>query len=424
MTDNAHLDASRLRALDLIRVLKAGDYSASHAQLQMFLRGASAQDLDALADDTLLSLPRGASNMIEEVLCVIPEAGFARLAARALDALEQQPSPAMREICDEVLQEASLQIGPALQPQLGRLFELAPNRGWTAENRPWRAAQEEDVAFLNEKLVAGDQEARRKAFACLIETRRPDAMAIAAEAYPTLALKYPFSLYLRGVDHDGPGQPLYGAPCAHLIFPENYMYGGSADPAPGAQHPTWTLPGDGSLHRFGGAGSTACGLCAGQLHHLVTLPERTMFGETASGEATLSLEVCLSCLGWERDLLFYRHGDDGLPSPLHHGAVTPRFPANALAATEVRLAPTPARWTWQQWGSGNLHRVGGAPVWVQSPDYPDCPTCARTMHFAMQLDSELPTTDEDESWLWGSGGICYVFQCQPCRTIGYLWQCT
>ncbi|NHZ87632.1 hypothetical protein F2P45_01075 [Massilia sp. CCM 8733] len=424
MTDDAHHDASRLRALDLIAVFKVGDYHASQAQLQKFLRDASAGDLDALADDTLLSLPRAAGNIIDEVLCVIPAAAFARLAARALDALEQQPSPAMREMCDEVLQEASLQIGPALQTQLGRLFGLAPNRGWTAENRPWRAAQDEDVAFLNEKLVAGDQEQRRKAFECLFETRRPGAMAIAAVAHPALALPYPLHLYLRGVDHDGPGLPLYGAPCAHLIFPENYMYGGSADPAPGAQHPSWTLPGDGPLHRFGGAGSAACGLCTGQLHHLVTLPERTMFGATASGAATLSLEVCLSCLGWERDKLFYRHGDDGLPSPLDHGAVTPQFPANALAPTEVRLVPTPARWTWQQWGRGNLHRVGGAPVWIQSPDYPDCPTCARTMHFAMQLDSELPTTDEDECWLWGSGGIGYVFQCQPCRTIGYLWQCT
>ncbi|NHZ64638.1 DUF1963 domain-containing protein [Massilia genomosp. 1] len=424
MTDAAHPGTGALRAIDLMQVLRAGDYHASHARLRVFLRDAGPGDIDALAGDELLSLPRGASNMIEEVLCVISTTAFARLAVRALDLLEQQPSPEARAICNEVLAAASLQIAPALQPYLARLFDLAPHRGWTMEDWPWRAAQDEDLAFLSEKLVAGDPQERRKAFDCLLETRRPDAMTIAVNACPTLALPYPPAAYLRALDHDGPGLPLYSRQCVHLIFPANYLGDGSADPAPGAQHPSWTLPADAPLHRFGGAGSAACGLCGGQLHHLLTLPESAIFGATASRAGALSLEACLSCLGWERDVLFYRHGDDGLPGPLDHGAVTPQFPAKALAPTEVRLAPTPARWTWQQWGGGNLHRLGGAPVWIQSADYPDCPACARTMHFAMQLDSELPTTDEDESWLWGSGGICYVFQCQPCRTIGYLWQCT
>lgn len=45
------------------------------------------------------------------------------------------------------------------------------------------------------------------------------------------------------------------------------------------------------------------------------------------------------------------------------------------------------------------------------------------MRFIFQLDSNLPNADDGE-WLWGSGGICYVMSCTPCRTVAYLWQCT
>ncbi|NHZ97617.1 hypothetical protein [Massilia sp. CCM 8734] len=424
MSDNAFLDGRRLSARDVIQAFLDEGHDAGVSQLRILLRDGCGDEVDELAGDALLAWPPRARNLIDKLLCVVSEAALARLAARTVDVLEQAPPPDMRELCDLIIEAASLQIGPALQAQLGRLFALAPNRGHTCEDWPWRAAQAEDVAFLADQLVTQDPKQRRKAFDCLLETRRPDALALAIDAYPTMALPYPLPQLLRSVDHDGPGQPLYPGNCAHLIFPPDYIEEGSADPAPGAQHPSWTLPGDGALHRFGGVGSGTCGLCAGRLHHLVTLPEHAIFGMHGADASALSLEVCLSCLGWERGMLFYRHDHNGLAHALDHGAVIPQFPANPLAPTEVRLAPTPARWTWQSWGGGNLHRVGGPPVWIQHADYPDCPACARTMRFAMQLNSYLPTTDETEWWLWGSGGIGYVFQCHPCRTIGYFWQCT
>jgi hypothetical protein len=82
---------------------------------------------------------------------------------------------------------------------------------------------------------------------------------------------------------------------------------------------------------------------------------------------------------------------------------------------------------WQDWGLANgrenLHRVGGHPSWIQSAAFPDCLSCGTTMQFLLQLDSEIPTADGQE-WLWGSGGICYSFQCSPCRVTTHLWQCT
>jgi hypothetical protein len=41
----------------------------------------------------------------------------------------------------------------------------------------------------------------------------------------------------------------------------------------------------------------------------------------------------------------------------------------------------------------------------------------------MQVDSDLPTTTMSE-FPWGSGGVAYVFWCDPCRTSGLFWQCT
>ncbi|MFB9242837.1 hypothetical protein IV454_20830 [Massilia antarctica] len=424
MAAYAHPGGKRIGTAELIAAFQqARGYRAAYARLETFLHTASSDEIDTFAADALLALPDGAG-MIDDVVCRMSPHAFARLAESALDLVEQDRSSAM---CDAVLQAASLQIVAALQPHLGRLFEHAPNQGWASENWPWRAALDEDIAFLRAILASDHPQERFKAWRCLLETRQSAAMALAVDAYPSMALAHPLKAFLREVDHDGPGEPLYGAACMHIIFPENHLFDGSGKPDQGVAHPSWTLPAGATTLRFGGAGAGTCGLCAGQLHHLVTLPEHQVFGAAGHAGRDVALEVCLSCLGWERDALFYRHGADGSAEALDHGALTPRHPAVALAPAGVRLAPTPPRWTWQAWGPANgaenLHRVGGHPTWVQSADYPDCPSCARTMHFALQLDSALPTMDGD-TWSWGGGGLCYVFQCAPCRIAAYLWQCT
>lgn len=143
----------------------------------------------------------------------------------------------------------------------------------------------------------------------------------------------------------------------------------------------------------------------------------------------LTLATCLSCLGWEAEELFYRHAGDGLPESLDQvdPQVQPEFPSPHLRVMQVQLASTPPRWRWQEWGRSNgwenLHRLGGHPSWVQDAVYPDCPRCGEAMHFLLQLDSGLPTADGGK-WLWGSGGLVYVFWCGPCRVSGMFWQCT
>jgi hypothetical protein len=143
----------------------------------------------------------------------------------------------------------------------------------------------------------------------------------------------------------------------------------------------------------------------------------------------LELATCLSCLGWEKQPLFYRHDQHGIPSNVGYDgpAVTPQFPSGQLKETEIRLAETPRRWYWQDWalsnGRENLNRIGGEPCWVQSAEYPHCPLCQRIMPYLMQLDSNLPMNEERE-FLWGSGGIGYGFWCDQCKVSGFFWQCT
>lgn len=202
------------------------------------------------------------------------------------------------------------------------------------------------------------------------------------------------------------------------------------------RHPTWQPPGDlqeakpALPARMGGQLASTCGHCHAPLHRLLALDAPDKAG--IDSQTPLTFATCLSCQGWEADgPMFFRHAQDGLasahPSQRLENALTPDYVAAALLEADVQLFAASARWAWQDWGQSNgrqnLSRVGGAPSWVQSAEYPACPDCHEDMDFVMQLDSGLPQADGGE-WLWGSGGCNYTFWCAGCRVSGHLWQCT
>jgi hypothetical protein len=228
---------------------------------------------------------------------------------------------------------------------------------------------------------------------------------------------------------DGRLRRLYAEGAWHLIFEPEYFHAEKHPLHLRQQHPTWNLKTGSSPHvRFGGEGSAMCAVCGARSHHLLTLAQVPPRLGVSSVER-LTLEVCLSCLGWEANPLFYQHDKAGNAKPFafRGKSVKPRFPAGLLAEAAPRLAATPRRWLWQDWAltnsRQNLHRLGGHPCWIQSPDYLRCPDCEVTMPFLIQLDSPLPTATRAE-FLWGSGGICYGFWCDRCRISGFQWQCT
>lgn len=213
----------------------------------------------------------------------------------------------------------------------------------------------------------------------------------------------------------------------HLQFPDDFREPESL-PRWLRVHPTWKLPGPVQTLLFGGRSRASCSLCGGALHRLLVL-DPVPPGLGISRRTRLEFATCLSCLGWERRSLFYRHDDDGFPLNIGYDGppVRPEFPCGPLREAEISLAHTPRRWFWQAWGCSNsrenLSRIGGEPCWIQDAEYPTCPQCESTMCSLFQLDSNLPTADGGEL-LWGSGGIAYAFWCDGCQVSGLLWQCT
>ena len=124
-------------------------------------------------------------------------------------------------------------------------------------------------------------------------------------------------------------------------------------------------------------------------------------------------------LGYEGEIVFYEHDAQGMPRRIGNRTQVEYVQDEPIKECEVVLAPTPARWTAQDWGMSNnrqnLARIGGEP---------SCPICGEKMEFLMQLDSELPSCEQSGEVYFGSGGILYVFWCERTRVSGFFMQCT
>lgn len=360
-------------------------------------------------------------------LSLISEGELAEIAARAVDLLAVSAGNEAAVSCVSV---AALQAPLALRSHLRRLFEHH-TRG-EASPTWWRGAGPDDVAFLGDVALdmSRNQEAREFAWRCLLEAGSDAALRHAIDRVPPLP--HDAALYFQEVGLellDGSARPLVPEACFHIRFADEYIAALEA-PAwwPKQIAPAWTLPADEGLPcTVGGVGPGACTACEQPLHRVVSLPSLPG-GLGVRSVERLELVTCLSCLGWEIPVLFFRHEPDGAVRALYDGPKrTPQFPNGPLQQTHAHLAPTPPRWRRQDWGASNgresLHRVGGHPTWIQSPQYPECPSCAKAMPFLLQLDSNL-TTDDGGEWMWGSGGIGYFFWCDACQISAGLWQCT
>lgn len=98
------------------------------------------------------------------------------------------------------------------------------------------------------------------------------------------------------------------------------------------------------------------------------------------------------------------------------------------------LPEDPANWNWlprnsltpfgkrsalfaaDQFLPTTFSQLGGHPTWVQDADYPQCPSCSKTMMFLAQIDRD---DIEDHS-----EGIYYAFVCNDCRVTATAYQQT
>lgn len=383
----------------------------------------------SLALSILDRIPKGGT-FFDLLLSYLTEEEFAIVVGAAVEKLKS----GRVAVAESVIAYASVQLPYLLTPFLRDIFTLQPNSGSYYEEWPWRAAGAAEIGFLKD-LVEGNSslEIRSRAWRCLVETRNQECIHFAAKHFPSeLDHGGGFKAYANLVGFDVSSlspRRLHTDVSYHIIFPVDY-FETTDRPIWNARsnHPTWSLdkPGANTGH-LGGKAAGRCGLCGGALHMLLEIQD-------ASSLLPISLErielcTCMSCLGWEAEELFFRHDRAGVPTPACSRTkhVQPEFPAEPLKSTQVRYVRSPARWSFQDWalsnGRENLNRIGGAPSWIQDSQYPVCPQCKELMHFVAQLDSDPPTVNGSE-WLWGSGGICYLFWCDTCRMSASLWQCT
>ena len=422
----------------IIRSLLDRGVRAAPIQEAMSLASANPEAVEALAVASIERFPKGGT-FLDATLSYLPENRWDALVRFALDALERQGE---NEAACSVIAYASLQASPSLHPHLDRIFRLRPNDRSYYENYPWRESGTSHFRFLCGAVEQRRSEPERsdRAWRSLLQTRHPDVLAYAlnnVEAVratsPGLSIAETIQAHLHLVGYhqnDLKLRKLCSESQFHLIFPESYFEGESRPQWLARVHPTWTA--DSRLETlpiwFGGLVDGECSLCGDRLHRLIELgPIPSGLGVTKIPR--IELATCLSCLGWERQPLFYRHDQTGRPEDIGYQVVKvqPRFPVGPLKETGAHIAVTPHRWRWQDWALSNsrenLTRLGGEPSWVQDAEYPNCPDCGETMRHLHQLDSDLPTADGDE-WQWGSGGIAYVSWCDDCKVSGVLWQCT
>jgi hypothetical protein len=382
--------------------------------------------------------PKGGT-FLDAALSYLPQGEWPALVQSALDALDESADKSFNAT-GSVIAYASLQCVSALHPHLTRIFTSRPNECCYYEEFPWRESGDGHLEYLRSVIENKESvdEDRTRAWTYLCQTRDTKVIAYAISSadlpglVPDAWTEHDWlsaSLHRVGFQQHGRSfrricpEALY-----HIEFSDAYFEAQARPPWLARVHPTWTLAGSVQLVPFGGPSGNSCSLCGQTLQRLLILdPVPPGLGITR--RTRLEAAACLSCLGWERQPLFYQHDRSGRPTNIGYEgpAVAPRFRAGPLKETECRLVETPRRWYWQDWGLSNsrenLNRIGGEPCWIQDAQYPQCPLCDKLMHYLMQLDSCLPT-DQQREWLWGSGGIVFGFWCDKCKVTGFFWQCT
>ncbi|HCM76310.1 MAG TPA: hypothetical protein DIS90_08000 [Cytophagales bacterium] len=416
---------------EIIKDFKSRAWDSKPFDRMLRIRNESRGDLLPFLKLCLTEVPKGGT-FVDAAFSYISEEEFKELIAYAI--FEVKCHGWTDAICS-VVDYASLQFPLLLIEYLPDLLESRSNTYY--EKWAWRKAGGKQVGQLLEIIDSGGR-LKNYAWECLVNVRKKTAILKAHELFekgcprPQIGFDT-YSMESGFVVRDGDARQLYRDNTYHIIFNEEYITEldqGVVDSVNYAalsrrNHPTWAIKGgDVQVYTFGGVSQSSCGSCGGSLHHLIDIPDNLL-----GNSGLVSLATCLSCLGWEEERLFYKHNSAGVPTPLkiNEDHCNPEFKSLPLKRTKIKIVRTPERWEFQDWGLANsrenLNRVLGSPTWIQGAEYPSCPTCNEVMMFCAQLDSNL-LLENDQEWLWGSGGICYIFWCASCDVSGVFWQCT
>jgi uncharacterized protein YwqG len=85
--------------------------------------------------------------------------------------------------------------------------------------------------------------------------------------------------------------------------------------------------------------------------------------------------------------------------------------------TYDRIFEQDSKLTWPS--PDQKDKLGGWPFWCQSPEYPQCPKCGKTMRLLFQLDSE-----DNLPYMFGDVGTGHITQCEEhLDVVAFGWAC-
>jgi hypothetical protein len=382
---------------------------------QTWARLAALDDLAVLMRIASTSLRTDAPNSgwyLGTICDRLPLAALQELAEQAVRYRAGGPHAA----ADDLIAYLSLHQPAELTAHLPALWELRPNQRSYYATWPWRAADDREIARLQQIAGTPENPDEERARRCLLQTRRPDVLArLTADDNDLLHVGYTRS-------REGDLRRLHSEQPWHLAFPPNLLRQWAARHPQRAHHPTWPISSGASTHVLtSGHVEQTCPHCRLPLHRLLRL-DPIPPGAGITSRNRVEFVWCPWC-GPYAKAGYVRHDINGAPTALPATfVVDPGDPEPGdwfIPATPVALVRLDQRWWQQDWALSNsrdnLHRVGGEPTWIQNAHYPACPDCADTMTSAGQIDI---------GDLWDGEGICYLMWCDPCAISAVIYQQT
>lgn len=234
---------------------------------------------------------------------------------------------------------------------------------------------------------------------------------------------------LRGTGYEfknGTLRELYPRKPFHIIFPDGFLdvYIDDEDESYQLLHavsPAYPWGGIKTIQKPNGKKL--------HLHHIITL-DPIPVNLPVTSVKKLEIVVDLSTCSEDGTDDFYWHTEEGTiriedETYWIYDGMEDYFPSAAAFKTcTVQLSDQGEQYAIQEWTkSGNIHRVGGYPSFVQDTSFPECPDCKETMPMIIQLNSDIPLEDGSQ-YSWGSGGVAHIYWCDKCRVSAINWECT
>ena len=159
-----------------------------------------------------------------------------------------------------------------------------------------------------------------------------------------------------------------------------------------------------------------CPSCSGQMAWLFDFSKLPTQYLHAQPPAPQKVFACLNCACFRPQFSRYSAEGSAERHPSSGEEELERFDDRVALVLELEAVPFPPFACAEAFALNDASTLGGAPMWLQSAEYPQCPECGELMPFLAQLDNGALEKPEE--------GIFYAFYCPECRVSAVSYQQT